>query len=231
MYNLAVLTDSRKEKSIMPLSSQLKLFYSSTEDQVLEQLAYVDGVLVDISSLEKPTKIYEFMLSINRKGSLPVWVWPDIIGEENNRVLLELGSLGYLDSKLSDEENFVLIENTLKLIYKLTPKVSASHKAMNTPVLKPTNSTFRLGEKEDIHLTRMEYRLIKYLSSRVNQAFTYEEIYEEVWGEKVDITKEMKRYRIANMVFHIRTKLGEYGYSADVLRTVRSIGYMLDIKE
>lgn len=229
MYNLAILTDIKKEKMIMPAGSQLKLVYSSSEDQVLNQLVDVDGVLVHSSTLEKSTRIYEFMLAVNRNKQLPVWVKSETEseGKENNRVLLELGALGYLDAKISDEENFVLIENTLRLIYQ-SDQEESSEKSI---LLNPTNRTLQIGDKDHIQLTKKEYKLVKYLSSEMNQGFTYKEIYQEVWGEKSDVTKKMKRYKIANTVFHIRTKLKGYGYSTEVLRTVRSVGYMLDIKE
>ena len=92
--------------------------------------------------------------------------------------------------------------------------------------LIPNNVSVRLYPNEDeISLTRLEYQLMNLLYENPSKGITYEEIYEEVWQTPYKDNK----YRVANLVFHLREKLEKAGGKPSIIRTVRSRGYMLDI--
>lgn len=90
------------------------------------------------------------------------------------------------------------------------------------------NHSIQLPNQTEVSLTNLEYKLLALLDTRVNQAFTYENIYSSIWDSKRETELSEKKYRIANMVFHIRNKLKRHDINPNVLRTVRSVGYLLD---
>nr|WP_086348796.1 winged helix-turn-helix domain-containing protein [Enterococcus sp. 9E7_DIV0242]OTP17599.1 hypothetical protein A5888_001737 [Enterococcus sp. 9E7_DIV0242] len=198
------------------------------ESQLLKHLSKIHGVVIYSSAEENLNNILELILSINKESTIPVWVRSAtesaIIGK---RVNLELGVLGNLGRDISDEEMFAIIENTFNMIYGQPTKVLEPSSYADIQ-LNALNCSIKVHDKAEIRLTRLEYRIVSLLFTKVNQAFTYEEIYQHVWGD--DEESSDKKYRVANLVFHIRNKLVKYGLNADLLRTVRSVGYLLDTK-
>lgn len=79
------------------------------------------------------------------------------------------------------------------------------------------------ADGEDIVLTYKEFELLKLFLSNPGMAFTRDKLMEEVWG-----TDYMGETRTVDM--HIRTlrqKLGSYG---DMIKTVRGVGYRMEVK-
>lgn len=197
------------------------------EMQLLQQLQSVHGVVI-YSSVEKNlNSILELILSINKESTLPVWIRSEtetvIVGKKVN---LQLGVLGNLGQDISDEEMFVIIENTFNMIYGQRGGRMVDSPTYSEIQLNNLNYSIKAHDKAEIRLTRLEYRLVSLLFSKVNQAFTYEEIYQHVWGD--DKKSSYKKYRIANLIFHVRNKLVRHGFNPKLLRTVRSVGYLFD---
>lgn len=116
----------------------------------------------------------------------------------------------------------------MDLIYLNSQKIVAAKETKSGFQLNDQNHSIQIPEKEEVNLTHLEYKLLALLFTQVNQAFTYEDIHTKVWTIEKKTEFSEKKYRIANMVFHIRKKLKRHGINPNVLRTVRSIGYLLD---
>ncbi|MBO0469927.1 winged helix-turn-helix domain-containing protein [Enterococcus sp. DIV0242_7C1] len=224
MYNLAIFNT---KDYFIPTSIKICDFHFSDEQQLLAQLDTMHGVLI-YSSEENQNQVLELILSIKRQSLLPIWVKSKTDNEISKKINLELGVLGNLGRNISDDEMFVIIENTLKLIHRTDEKNIGESKASNELELNSLNCSMKLPNKSEVSLTRLEYRMVSLLASRVNQAFTYEEISDYVWGGKEEVDNSIKTYRIANVAFHIRNKLKQGGADPKILRTVRSVGYLLD---
>ncbi|MDA9472812.1 DNA-binding response regulator [Enterococcus sp. 5H] len=226
MYNLAVF-NSRGYS--IPSSIKLSGFYYHDEKQLLNQLDIAHGVVIHCSAEENQNKVLELILSIKRRFTLPIWIRTETDKVVSKQLNLELGVLGNLDETISNEEMFVIIENTLKLIHNSENDNNVETK-INSEIklqLNSLNGSIKIPSSSEVILTRMEYRMISFLATRMNQAFAYEEIFKHVWKED-DTDNSSKRYRTSNLAFHIRNKLSENGINPRILRTVRSVGYLLD---
>ncbi|MFD2307324.1 DNA-binding response regulator [Enterococcus termitis] len=224
MYNLAIF--NTRDYSIPP-STQIRDCYFSDENQLLEHLDSLHGVLI-YSSEDSQSQVLELILSLKKQSLLPIWVKSKTENEISKKINLELGVLGNLDKNISDDELFVIIENTLKLIHKSDRENINGRNTSNELELNSLNCSMKLPNKSEVSLTRLEYRMVSLLASRVNQAFTYEEISNHVWEGNENVDFSMKTYRVANVAFHIRNKLKQGGVDPKILRTVRSVGYLLD---
>lgn len=225
MYNLALVN---AEGVFIPASIGLRALHFSDNERLLSQLESVQGIVV-YSSTGKSQEVLELILSIKRRVLLPIWVRSETDDLVSNKINLELGVLGNLGKEISDEEAFVIIENTLKFIYSAKSETILETHRTNELELNRLNCTMKVDEIE-VNLTRLEYKMINLLASRVNQAFTYEEIYQYIWADEKEIETDnfSKRYRIANLAFQIRNKLSQKNINPKMLRTVRSVGYLLD---
>lgn len=75
--------------------------------------------------------------------------------------------------------------------------------------------------KKVIRLTDLEFRLLHYLASQPGRVFTYQQIYEGVWGEEYAHEKGT----IMSHIRHIRQKLESEGNSFDYIENIRGVGY------
>ncbi len=72
-----------------------------------------------------------------------------------------------------------------------------------------------------IGLTDLEFRLLHYLASQPGRVFTYQQIYEGVWGEEYAHEKG----NIMSHIRHIRQKLKSDSSSLEYIENIRGVGY------
>lgn len=224
MYNLAIYKGYNYD---IPSSSKLRGIYFSNAKHMLSQLDNVEGVVIHCTKEDSPNKILEMVLTIRRNFSLPIWIRDFAQNDVSKKLNLELGVLGNLDETVSNEEMYIIIENTLGFFNnKKNMKTELNY--TNKIELNGFNNSLKIEGKAEISLTQLEYKMLTLLETKVNQAFTYEEIYQSIWQNSEEVDSSVKRYRTSNLVFHIRNKLIENNVNPTILRTVRSVGYLLD---
>lgn len=76
-------------------------------------------------------------------------------------------------------------------------------------------------DKKIIKFTDLEFRILLYLASQPGRVFTYQQIYESVWGEEYAHEKG----NIMSHIRHIRQKLESKGDSFDYIENIRGVGY------
>lgn len=72
-----------------------------------------------------------------------------------------------------------------------------------------------------IRFTNLEFRILHYLASQPGRVFTYQQIYEGVWGEEYACEKGT----IMSHIRHIRQKLESDEGSFDYIENIRGVGY------
>lgn len=73
----------------------------------------------------------------------------------------------------------------------------------------------------DVALTDLEFRLLTYLAKQPGRVFTYQQIYEGVWGDEYVHEKGI----IMSHIRHIRQKLESERDSFDYIENIRGVGY------
>lgn len=225
MYNIAIF--NRKNHPIL-ISQKLKLIEVADESQLLHQLNFIDGVVIHRSEGEDQNRVLELLLSIKRQKYFPIWIREENGDRLIRKVAIELGALASFDSTSSSDEIVRVMENTFHLIYQNSLKVSGESDKIAQTRLNELNLSIIMPNNTEIRLTQLEYKLVSLLASNRNQAFVYEDIYKHVWPSDNEMNTGHKKYRIANLVFHIRAKLKQHKINPNTLKTVRSVGYLLD---
>ena len=72
-----------------------------------------------------------------------------------------------------------------------------------------------------IKLTDLEFRILLYLAEQPGRVFTYQQIYEVVWGEEYAHEKST----IMSHIRHIRKKLEVDGKPCGYIENIRGVGY------
>lgn len=82
-----------------------------------------------------------------------------------------------------------------------------------------------LGKWRRNSFNKIEFFTIEYLYKHAGQTITYEELYKNVWKD----TANERKYRVANVIFHLRKKIEQDVNKPQYIKTIRSKGYMLTV--
>lgn len=78
-------------------------------------------------------------------------------------------------------------------------------------------------DKEEIHLTQIEYRLVSLLAKNAGRVLTYDSILKEIWGPYADTDNQILRVNMAN----IRRKLEKNPAEPHYIFTEIGVGYRM----
>ena len=81
-------------------------------------------------------------------------------------------------------------------------------------------------DKAPVELTRTEFDLLEILMERPKNVFSRRSLLESVWGGEWFGEVHVVDVHIG----HLRKKLTEAGAAKDLIRTIRGIGYGMDLK-
>ncbi|WYJ81571.1 hypothetical protein IGL98_001949 [Enterococcus sp. DIV0840] len=115
-----------------------------------------------------------------------------------------------------------IVKNILKRIKK---EISKKKNTESSFEIIPEKSCVLVNKKQEIDLTRQEFLVLTILYGKKNQTVTYEDIYKGVWAKS---TGEVQKNRVCNLVSHVRKKFADLKNSPVQVKTIRSIGYILD---
>lgn len=151
--------------------------------------------------------------------SLPV-IMLTARGEEADRVRgLDSGADDYVVKPFSPSE---LVARLRAVIRRAQPNAAESILSYADLLMDLTAHRVSRGD-QPVHLGPTEFRLLYHFLQHPGRVFSREQLLDRVWGQDSDI--EMRTVDV-----HIRRlrKALNAGGGADLLRTVRSVGYALD---
>lgn len=190
-----------------------------------------NAIIINIGD-EDSYAVCETITSIrnSRFGLLPIWIFGERELTYERLLFLQLGANGVFDQTYSLSELFLSIDNSIKYPYQLREQMNSGiDSGDESSDLKLIHSNFAvsLDGNSEIELTKMEFKLLEFLSVKPKCTFAYKEIYEHLWHQEYHSSK---RYRISNTIFRIREKLGDLDGSR-YIKTVHSKGYLLNVEE
>lgn len=142
-------------------------------------------------------------------------------GQTEDRIAgLDLGVDDYMTKPFSPKELMLRIKNLLKR----TGVATSGSELQCGPFLFIKNSLLFYIDGEEIDLTSTEFKLMMYLCERKNVAQDRNEILLEVMGYSGDVHSRT----LDTHMKRLRKKLGD---SADLVETVRGIGYRVNVPD
>ncbi|MGX7245961.1 winged helix-turn-helix domain-containing protein [Enterococcus quebecensis] len=197
--------------------------FKSKEIKKMDQLSEVNGILINVNhkTNNHTIKGLEWLTNLRKENfSIPIWLYTDApMTQIELKLCLHLGANGiFVKDSETEENDFIIMKNTLNCL--VHPKTSTE--ISTSVILNKDAQSLSLNGRSEICFTRLEFMTLSFLYDRADEVVTYQEISNHLWkGEH-----SKRKYRVANIIFLIRKKLGEEG--KDLIRTVRSKGFRLN---
>ncbi|MBO0466863.1 response regulator transcription factor [Enterococcus plantarum] len=237
MYNVGIISADNKVEDCTYVDaleeSECTVHYLQDKQKWLVSVEQLDALIIEETEMDNQIgKICESIITIREQSSALIWIMSKNADKSTRIVYMKLGADGIINKTIDSDELSLFIQNNLNRYVKSATENNfspdRSFKGKNVGKKKkieliPSNFSVLLSGKIEVSLTQLEFRTIELLSNHPSQALTYEEIYQYVWnGSARD-----KRYRVANIIYHLRQKIANGDSSTQYIKTIRSKGYML----
>lgn len=187
------------------------------------QLTHISSLVILSENPSNFRSVCEWIASAQEQSAVFTWVFSPNCTEGEKDIFLQLGANGVVDQSGRINELILLVRNFF-LRKERTPANTIWSESHDKLAMKEANLSIIIDGEKEISLTKLEFQAISILFNQVNTAVSYEKLYVSVWG---DMYENNRKYRVANLIFHIRGKLGDV--EGELIRTIRSKGYMLSI--
>lgn len=240
MYKIGYLSFNKKleeqyVKEFKALQCHIEMIDKEKINQLFEKndalLQQLDSLIIEDHDGNNINWLCELIMSIRKKHTLPLWII--VSSEKTNHtkriVYLQLDADGIIDHGYKRDESLLMFRNSLKRFKQQQKKQVIMQSSLVSDAadfkLIPQNLSVCVENGKEVNLTKLEFLTIEYLHKHARNTKTYEEIYQNVWND----TYQNKKYRVSNLVFHLRQKLEIDIDKPKYIKTIRSKGYMLNI--
>lgn len=237
MYNIGYfsLLDKKNSEEVKGVTKNYCTVHTLTEKQ-LDSIDYLDVLVLEDSKPADINKICQLLIEIRKRSDILVWVLSDAHLEAiNNRIVyLRLGADGVINHTADWYELSLILKNAIErkdpqrlLQANFSIASNSNHKEQRIPFFKlvPKNLSVFIDNEVEVELTKLEFMAIEYMYENAQKMVTYEEIYRNIWNDDCG----EKKYRVSNLIFHLRKKIQANKNSAKYIKTVRSKGYILKV--
>lgn len=231
MFNIGVISvsGSIQDNYIDVLENGETKVIEVLPSEVNKKIEQVDAVIINDDTQENVAQICSLIMKLKAGQNPLVWVMTKEPDPVNRLIFLQLGADGNLNSLVDPNEFKLIINNALDRHIKSKKSIQTETKPKKiykrSFELVDQNFSVMIDNDREIPLTKLEYQLLKILHSKPNMAFTYEELFERLW-QKPD---KNYKFRISNLIFHLRKKVEENPEQPYFIITVRSKGYFLNM--
>ncbi|MEI5995564.1 winged helix-turn-helix transcriptional regulator [Candidatus Enterococcus mansonii] len=224
MYNIGYVSlNTPQNEYFKQLETDQSCSLKLVEDLDLSQVNSMDVLILEESEELNFTKICECLLEVRKSSDIYLLILSDLNHTiyTSRMVYLKLGADGVFTEDL--EEFDLILKNILK---RIKNKMVEPTEDNNSFEMIPEKSCALINKQKEIDLTRQEFTALSILYKNKNQTVTYEDIYNCVWNNN---SEKVEKNRVCNLVSHVRKKLSKQLNSPVRVKTVRSIGYILEV--
>jgi len=224
-YKSIAITDGEESRLKDILSSFDLLDLSFTTETNID-FSHIDADLIIIEEIKtiSSINILNLLFELRKNFSGLIWLLSTKYEEKNEILYYKMGVDGISYTDRSFELIHLQLTNALnRNLKKSTNSSNISKGKVPSLKLNPINSSVHKEDGKEILLTRSEYNLLNLLMENLNNTVTYEEMLSVIWNDD----KRSNKYKISNLIFHLRSKVENDLKKPKYIKTVRSKGYML----
>ena len=156
-------------------------------------------------------------------SSLPIIVISARVQEREKVAALDAGADDYITKPFGTDELLARIRTAIRHSNKIVDdKVNSTRPYSARGLVVDFGKRLVTVERKEIHLTRVEYKIVSMLAQNSGKVITYSSLIEQVWGPYADDNKIL-RVNMANIRRKIEKNPGEPEY----IFTELGIGYRM----
>lgn len=230
MYQKISVLVIEDEKSICDFISrtlELNGYKVMTASSGKEGLAAITSALPDLVLLDLGLPDMdgnEIIRETRGWSSMPIIVISARIQEKEKVEALDSGADDYITKPFGTSELLARIRTALRHSNKINTTDQLQirpYKAKNLVVDFDKRRIILNGE--EIHLTRVEYKIVSYLAQNSGKVITYDALINQIWGPYAGDNNRILRVNMANIRRKIETNPGEPEY----IFTELGVGYRM----
>lgn len=163
---------------------------------------------------------FELIKNIRKISSIPIIILSAKIQSSDKIFGLEIGADDYITKPFDAMEVVARVNANLRRAYQLTSSQISSLEELTVRNLKLNIAECILYKNEEpIHLTSVEYKLLRIFMESAGRVFTKEQLYDAGWGDGNIVDDNTIRVAISKL----REKIGE-----ENIKTIRGLGYRME---
>lgn len=157
-------------------------------------------------------------------SSLPIIVISARVQEREKVAALDAGADDYITKPFGTDELLARIRTAVRHSNKIVDdKVNSTRPYSARGLVVDFGKRLVTVERKEIHLTRVEYKIVSMLAQNSGKVITYSSLIEQVWGPYADDNNRILRVNMANIRRKIEKNPGEPEY----IFTELGIGYRM----
>lgn len=150
-------------------------------------------------------------------SSLPIIVISARVQEREKVAALDAGADDYITKPFGTDELLARIRTAIRHSNKIVDdKVNSTRPYSARGLVVDFGKRLVTVERKEIHLTRVEYKIVSMLAQNSGKVITYSSLIEQVWGalrrrQQQDITSQYGQYQTQDREESRRTRVYFYG--------------------
>jgi len=171
---------------------------------------------------------YEVLRKIKKRTNIPVIIISAKI--EDNEVILGL-NLGADDYITKPFNSLIVVARVKAQLRRLQNSYDNSEKIIRVDdLLLNTTSCSLQKDGEEIELTYLEYKMLKYFMEHQNHVLSNQQLLSSVWGEDANLSYYNNNI-IMVYISKLRFKIEDNSRNPQYIKTVRGLGYKFGKKK
>jgi len=176
------------------------------------QLIVLDILLPELNGFEVCKKLRE------AKVNTPIIMLTAARTEEMDKVMgLELGADDYVTKPIGSREMVARVKAILRRT-RQKDEIEEIYKFSDISVDFKSYEVFKAGEK--LHLTALEFKLLKFFIEHKGEVVTRDNILDETWGDAIVSPRTIDPH-----IVHLRQKLEDDPVNPEYIVSIRGVGY------
>jgi response regulator MprA len=223
---MKILVYNENEKSRLVVGQLLKelsfsVILADSEEKLFEELKTesIDLVILDVNSFDNFTDVISDVLKYKKDSYVLLSIQNDDRYSKTEALLKGIDDYIYNDFRL--EELSAKIKAIVRVLTKKLNNDNSELLSAYDLTLNPINREVKRAGKE-IELTNKEFLLLEYFLRNKNRVLTRTMISEKIWD--IDFITESNIVDV--YINFLRAKIDK-GYDQKIIKTVRSVGYIV----
>lgn len=168
---------------------------------------------------------YRVLKEIRKESNIPI-ILLSAKSQDDDKILgLDVGADDYITKPFNPLEVMARVKAQIRRVYKLTDGEANEKDVIEIGDIVLDKFNVKVKFKgNDLELTSIEYKILKYFMENSGRILTKNQIFEEVWNESFLVGDNTIMVHISRL----RDKIEDNGRTPKYLKTIRGLGYRFE---